>query len=88
MRALVTAVVAHDHDRLFGRERPATFGDVAARESGSLRRFLERYPAEQDFALDAIVRDVVEGEGALQEEEALFLFLHQFQELYLGEARA
>jgi len=35
-----------------------------------------------------VVRDVVERDGPLEEEEAVFLFLHQFQELYLREGRA
>ena len=88
MQDLIAAVVAQDQDRLLARSRPPTFGEAAARESGDLRALLERHPASAPFSLDAIVRGIGEGQGAVSEEEAIFLFLHQFQELYLTEARA
>ena len=88
MRTLVGAVVAQDQDRLLARSRPPTFGDLAAREQGALRALLERHPAATPFSLDAVVRDIGARDGDVAEEEAIFLFLHQFQELYLSEARA
>lgn len=88
MQDLIAAVVAQDQDRLLARSRPPTFGEAAARESGALRALLERQPESAPLSLDAIVRGIGEGSGAIAEEEALFLFLHQFQELYLSEARA
>ncbi|MBY0280518.1 glycosyltransferase [Candidatus Binatia bacterium] len=88
MQDLVAAVVAQDQDRLLARSRPPTFGEAAARESGALRALLERHPASAPLGLDAIVRDIGVGSGDVAEEEAIFLFLHQFQELYLAEARA
>lgn len=88
MRALIGAIVAQDQDRLLARSRPPTFGDVAAREQGALRALLARHPAATPFSLDAVVRDILAREGEVAEEEAIFLFLHQFQDLYLSEARA
>ena len=88
MQALVAAIVAQDQDRLLARRRPPTFADIAAQESGALRELLERHPPTARFALDTVVRGIVERDGAVSEEEAIFLFLHQFQELYLTEARA
>lgn len=88
MQALLAAVIARDEDRLATRTRPPTFGDMAAREAGALRALLERHPGDTPFSLDAVVRGITEREGDVGEEEALFLFLHQFQELYLTEARA
>jgi len=87
MQALVAAIVASDQDRLLARSRPPTFADLAAREIGPLRELLERHPARAPFALDTVVRGITERAGDVSEEEAIFLFLHQFQELYLGEAR-
>jgi len=88
MQALLAAVVARDEDRLATRARPPTFADLAAREEGALRALLERHPGATPFSLDAVVRGITERDGDVGEEEALFLFLHQFQELYLTEARA
>ena len=88
MQALIAAVVAQDQDRLLARSRPPTFGEAAARESGPLRALLESHPADAPFTLDAVVRGIGEGKGDVSDEEAIFLFLHQFQELYLTEARA
>lgn len=88
MRALLAAVIARDEERLVARSRPPTFGEVASREDGALRTLLERHPASAPFTLDAVVRGIADREGDVSEEEALFLFLHQFQELYLTEARA
>jgi len=88
MQDLIGAIVAQDQDRLLARSRPPTFGEAAARESGALRALLERHPANAPLTLDAVVRGIGEGQGDVSEEEAIFLFLHQFQELYLTEARA
>jgi spore maturation protein CgeB len=88
MRELIAAVVAQDQDRLLARSRPPTFGEAAAKEQGALRALLERHPATAPFTLDAVVRGITEGTGDVTEEESIFLFLHQFQELYLTEARA
>jgi hypothetical protein len=88
MQTLIGAVVAQDEERLLARSRPPTFGDLAARERGALRALLERHPSGAPFTLDAVVRGVTEHAGDVSEEEAIFLFLHQFQELYLSEASA
>lgn len=88
MTEMLAAIVAQDQDRLLARSRPPTFGEAAARESGALRALLERHPGTAPLSLDAIVRDIAAGSGDVSDEEAVFLFLHQFQELYLTEARA
>ena len=88
MRDLIATIVAQDQDRLLARSRPPTFGEAAAKEEGALRALLERHPATAPFTLDAVVRGITEGTGDVSEEESIFLFLHQFQELYLTEARA
>ena len=88
MRDLIATIVAQDQDRLLARSRPPTFGEAAAAEQGGLRALLERHPASAPFTLDAVVRSIAEGQGDVTEEESIFLFLHQFQELYLTEARA
>ncbi|MBM4267819.1 MAG: glycosyltransferase [Deltaproteobacteria bacterium] len=87
MQALVAALVAHAPDRVYERRRPPTFGDLAKSESGPLAALLRRFPADAPFALDPIVERIMRRDGRVDEEEAIFLFLHQFQELYLGEAR-
>jgi spore maturation protein CgeB len=88
MQDLIATVVAQDQDRLLARSRPPTFGEAAARETGALRALLERHPANAPFNLDTVVRGIGEARGDVSEEEAIFLFLQQFQDLYLTEARA
>jgi len=86
---LLGTVVAHEQDRFLGRARVATVGDVVRGEpSSALGRFLGRFDPTTPFALDRLVGSIVEHEGALDEPEAIFLFLHQFEEMYLREFRA
>lgn len=87
MQTLLGAVLARDGERLLARARATTIGEVAAGSEGSLRSFLERMDGRQPFTIDSIVRSVPERVGPLEEAEAIFLFLHQFDELYLREAR-
>lgn len=87
MRALVATVLVRDQERI--ARRPAlTCGEVRRREAEPLAGLLARLPDDAPFTLERVVRSVVERSGPLAQEEAIFLFLHQFQELYLAEARA
>jgi spore maturation protein CgeB len=88
MQALLGAIVARHGDRLLARARTATIGEVAAQSEGSLQEFLGRLDGRLPFTIDEIVRSVPDREGHLADAEAIFLFLHQFDELYLREARA
>jgi hypothetical protein len=88
MQSLLGAILAREGERLLARARTTTIGEVAAQSKGSLREFLERMDGHLPFTIDAIVRSVPEREGALADAEAIFLFLHQFDELYLREVRS
>ncbi len=86
MRALLATVLVRDQERISSRAT-LTCGEVRRREE-ELAGLLARLPDDAPFTLERVVRSVVERSGPLAEEEAIFLFLHQFQELYLTEARA
>ena len=88
MEALVATIVGREHERLHGRRRTVTVGDVAAAGDGPLERFLRDLDPATPFTVDAVVATIPEREGALSDPEALFLFLHQFDDLYLQEYRA
>ena len=87
LETLLGAVVGREQDRLLSRGRTATVGDVARCGSGSLERFLGRFDPTTPFTLDRVVASLAEREGQLEDPEAIFLFLHQFDELYLREYR-
>jgi spore maturation protein CgeB len=86
---LLGAVLGREQDRLLARPRVATVGDVV-REDGesALGRFLARFDPATPLTLERLVGSIVEHEGPLEEPEAIFLFLHQFDEMYLREYRA
>lgn len=88
MQALLGAILARHGDRLLSRTRTTTIGEVASQSEGSLRDFLGRLDGRLPFTIHDVVRSVPEREGALTDAEAIFLFLHQFDEMYLREARA
>lgn len=88
VQSLLGTVFARDGERLLARRRTTTIGEVAASAEGPLRDFLSKMDGRLPFNIDAVVRSVPERVGALDEAEAIFLFLHQFDELYLREARA
>ncbi len=87
MQALVAAIAGREQERLAGRRRTATVGDVAAAGDGPLEAFLRGLDPATPFTLDGVVATLAERDGALSEPEAIFLFLHQFDELYLREYR-
>ena len=49
--------------------------------------YLQRFDSNLPFTLDAVVSQLVGREGPLEEPEAILLFLHQFDEMYLREVR-
>lgn len=88
LETLLGTVVGREQDRLLARSRTVTVGDVTRRGSGPLERFFGRFDPTTPLTLDGLVASLAEREGALEEPEAIFLFLHQFDELYLKEYRA
>jgi hypothetical protein len=61
----------------------------AARHAGDspLGRFLGRLPPRTPFTLDGVTAEILAGDGTVGREEAIFLFMHQFDDLYLREQR-
>jgi len=89
LQRLLGTVVGREQDRFLGRARTTTVGDVLRqRPDGAFGGFLAQFPSSLPFTLDALVASIPDREGALSEPEAIFLFLHQFDELYLREVRA
>ena len=90
METLLETICAHDGERLRARAASAPTVRDAARVEGetALGGLLRRLPPATPFTLDGVVREVLAGEGALSDPEAIVLFLHQFDEMYVREARA
>jgi spore maturation protein CgeB len=88
METLLEAVCAADGDRLAARPRANTVGDAARAEGETpLGTFLRTLPPSTPFTLDGVVQRLLHREGNLTDAEAVLLFLHQFDELYVKEAR-
>jgi spore maturation protein CgeB len=88
MSRLLTAICARDGERLRSRPRQPTAADAARLEGDSpLGRFLADLPPHTPFTLDGVVRALQGRAGDLSEPEAVFLLLHQFDEMYVREAR-
>jgi spore maturation protein CgeB len=89
LERLLGTVVGREQDRVLARPRAATVGDVVRTHGdGALGRFLARFDPTTPFTLDRVAGSIAEREGALEEPEAIFLFLHQFDDMYLREHRA
>jgi spore maturation protein CgeB len=88
MESLLGMVMGAAHEDLLGRARAVTVGDVARSGDDALARFLTRVDPATPFSLHALAASLAEREGPLAEPEAILLFLHQFDELYLREHRA
>jgi spore maturation protein CgeB len=88
MQDLLAAVIGPAQERLLGRRRTVTVGDVVRGGDGELERFLGRFDPRMPFTLDRVAASLAKRDGALAEPEAIFLFMHQFDELYLREHRA
>lgn len=87
MEDLLAAVVGSAQEQLLAKRRTVTVGDVARSGKGELERFLGRFDPHTPFTIDRLAASLATREGALSEPEAIFLFLHQFDELYLREQR-
>jgi spore maturation protein CgeB len=89
MATLLEAVCARDHERLRARPRGDTVARIA-REEGStpLGDLLRRLPPTLPCTLDGIVHGLLDRRGVLSDSEAILLFLHQFDEMYVREQRA
>ncbi len=88
MESLLETVCAADAERIAARPRGATVGDAARAEGATpLGGFLATLPPQTPFTLDGVVQRLLHHEGDLTDPEAVMLFLHQFDELYVKEAR-
>lgn len=87
MASLIECVVSKHPERFSGRARGRTVGDVRAVASEPLSAYLAHFSDDRPFTLGEMVRRIPEGDGPLSEPEALFLFLSQFDDLYLAEYR-
>ncbi|MCC6850396.1 MAG: glycosyltransferase [Deltaproteobacteria bacterium] len=87
MEDLLAAVIGPAQERLLGKRRTVTVGDVARGGAAGLAEFLGRFDPHTPFTIDRLAASLATREGALSEPEAIFLFLHQFDELYLREQR-
>lgn len=88
METLLEAVCAVDADRIAARPRTTTVRDAARAEDGTpLGTFLQTLPPSTPFTLDGVVQRLLHREGDLSDPEAVLLFLHQFDELYVKDAR-
>ena len=89
MQSLLETVAARDHERLAARPREETIADAAAREGDTpLGGVLRRLAPAAPFTLDGVVQGLLDRSGDLSDPEAILLFLHQFDELYVREQRA
>jgi len=89
MQRLLETVAARDHERLAARPREETVADAAVREGDTpLGGLLRRLAPAAPFTLDGVVRGLLHRSGDLSDPEAILLFLHQFDELYVREQRA
>ena len=89
MLTLLETICAREHERFARRTRAATAADIARLEGeSSLGQMLRRVPATTPFTLDGLVGALQDHEGDIDDPEALILFLHQFDDLYVKEHRA
>src|SRR5437879_5584494 len=89
MQRLLETVAARDHERLAARPREETVADAAKREGDTpLGGLLRRLAPAAPFTLDGVVQGLLHRSGDLSDPEAILLFLHQFDELYVREQRA
>ena len=89
MEDLLAAVIGPAQEHLLGRRRTVTVGDVARAAATATARALPRplRPRRRRSRSIGLAASLADREGALAEPEAIFLFLHQFDELYLREHR-
>lgn len=88
MARFLETIAAENYDRFLARPREETVGELAAEVAGTpVGDLLGRLPPDEPLSLDSVVAELQGGQGRLSEAEAIFLFLHQFDELYVREHR-
>jgi spore maturation protein CgeB len=88
MERLLETVCARDHDRLRARPRTETVADVARQEGATpLGGLLQKLPPATPCTLDGVVQGLLHRAGDLSDPEAILLFIHQFDEMYVREHR-
>lgn len=87
LEMLLAEVAGREGARWAARGRVPTVGEIAREAPPALGTFLARLAPTTPFRLEDIARSVPERRGPLLEAESIFLFLHQFDALYLQEYR-
>jgi spore maturation protein CgeB len=88
MATLLETVAAREGARWRGVAREETVGDaVRAEPDTPLSQLLGDLPPQTPFTLDAVVGALLNRTGDLSDPEAILLFIHQFDELYVREHR-
>jgi spore maturation protein CgeB len=89
MATLLETVLARDYEGLRARPREETVRDAARAEGETpLGDLLRKLPAVTPYTLEGVAQALLHRRGPLSDPEAILLFLHQFDELYVREARA
>jgi spore maturation protein CgeB len=89
MERLLETVLGRDWEALRARPREETVRDAARAEGATpLGRLLTAMPPTTPFTLDRVAQELMRREGDLSDPEAILLFLHQFDAMYVQEARA
>lgn len=89
MMTLLETICVRESERFQRKARPVTTHTIAARASTSpLGSFLATLPPQTPFSLDGVVGALRDREGDLEDPENIFLFLHQFDDLYVKEHRS
>ena len=87
MESLLTAVITARPDHFARRDAVYRVGDARAAAPAGLAAHLSQFADDEPFTLETMVGRIPDAEGALTEPEALFLFLTQFDDMYLTEYR-
>ena len=82
MEDLVSTVVARNQERLLTKDRAWTVREAKENASGTLRNYLSRFPDRTPFTVEEMIRTIPDRSGALEDAEAIFLFLHQLLKDY------
>ncbi|MFN8542699.1 MAG: glycosyltransferase [Candidatus Binatia bacterium] len=88
MLALLETMAARELARWKTRRRHETAADVARVDPASpLGRLCAQLPEHTPFTLAGVSQALLHREGDFSEAEAIMLFLHQFDEMYVRSAR-
>lgn len=88
MQALLATMVGRELSRWQARPRQETAADVARADTESpLGRLCAELPPATPFTLAGLTGALAGREGDFTDAEAILLFLHQFDEMYVRDAR-